>query len=64
MLRNWFLYAALISLREWPTKDFGTLIDHFGAASYEGRMKIDSTDSSQITDFCDEFLKQIHLTKL
>ena len=31
MLRNWYLYTFLISMREWPTKDFGTLIDHFGA---------------------------------
>ena len=36
MLRNWYLYTILISLREWPSKDFGTLIDHFGSFAYTG----------------------------
>ena len=38
MLRNWYLYTFLISMREWPTKDFGTLIDHFG--TYTGMKTI------------------------
>ena len=43
MLRNLFLYTILISAREWPTRDFGTLIDHFGISAHAGMMKSELT---------------------
>ena len=56
MLRNLYLYTILISSREWPTRDFGTLIDHFGISAYAGMMKSELTVISHVSERTNIFL--------